>query len=283
MDSRAVCWLNGEILPAAEARISVLDHGLLYGDGVFEGVRFYNHRAFRLPAHLDRLDRSARAIALQIPCQRSALIEAVTETVAAFGRPDGYLRLVVTRGAGPMGLDPRGCDRPNVFLIADQLRLALNRLSYDLMLPIDFVRMKARAAGDVAVGDALMARAELRGIWLDAARRSSVAICDKVIADDFSKLTLDLTPGERQREQVLLRQLLEAGVLGHMPEGGEIRYSIPGWLVSEAITRSGLTEQRLVAALGDRDSPDRCRAEAALTQAVLASPGRVPTEVLKGL
>lgn len=168
-------------------------------------------------------------------------------------------------------------------VFADQLRLALNRLSYDLMLPIDFVRMKARAAGDVAVGDALMARAELRGIWLDAARRSSVAICDKVIADDFSKLTLDLTPGERQREQVLLRQLLEAGVLGHMPEGGEIRYSIPGWLVSEAITRSGLTEQRLVAALGDRDSPDRCRAEAALTQAVLAIPGRVPTEVLKGL
>lgn len=123
MDEHAVCWMNGTLLPASEAKLSVLDHGLLYGDGVFEGIRFYNHRAFRLGAHLDRLVLSARAIALSIPCKRGALMAAVTRTIVAFGRPDGYLRLVVTRGTGPMGLDQRGCLHPNLFIIADKFRL----------------------------------------------------------------------------------------------------------------------------------------------------------------
>jgi len=124
MHRDAVCWMNGEVVPAAEATVSVLDHGLLYGDGVFEGIRFYNHRAFRLGAHLERLALSARAIALQIPYEPEALSAAVGQTIAAFGQLDGYLRLVVTRGAGPLGLDPRGCARPNVFLIAARLSLA---------------------------------------------------------------------------------------------------------------------------------------------------------------
>jgi branched-chain amino acid aminotransferase len=119
----AVCWMNVALLPAAKATVSVFDHGLLYGDGVFEGIRFYNHRPFRLDAHLARLTSSARAIALQVPYGRDQLTAAVGQTIAAFGRARGYLRLVVTRGSGPMGLDPRGCVRPNVFIIADELNL----------------------------------------------------------------------------------------------------------------------------------------------------------------
>lgn len=123
MSEQALCWLNGRILPAAEARVSVFDHGLLYGDGVFEGIRFYNGQAFRLEAHLRRLEDSARAIGLALPPDRGQLVRAVAETVAAFPEEDGYLRLVVTRGTGPLGLDPGACGSPTVFIIADHLQL----------------------------------------------------------------------------------------------------------------------------------------------------------------
>lgn len=123
MHEQAVCWMNGKLLAASEATVSVFDHGLLYGDGVFEGIRFYNRRAFRLAAHLDRLSSSARAIALRLPYDQPALTAAVEQTIAACASSDGYLRLVVTRGAGPMGLDPRGCETPNVFIIADRFAM----------------------------------------------------------------------------------------------------------------------------------------------------------------
>lgn len=103
--------------------MSVFDHGLLYGDGVFEGIRFYHGRAFRLTQHLARLEASAAAIRLHIPYDADALASAVQATITAFGQPDGYLRLVVTRGEGRLGLDPASCGRPNVFLIADELTL----------------------------------------------------------------------------------------------------------------------------------------------------------------
>ncbi|MEW6332213.1 MAG: branched-chain-amino-acid transaminase [Pseudomonadota bacterium] len=118
-----LCWLNGELLPARAACVPVLDHGLLYGDGVFEGIRFYHGRAFRLAAHLDRLERSATAIRLMLPYERHALSAAVDATIAACGMSEGYLRLVVTRGAGRLGLDPVSCRQPNVFIIADELAL----------------------------------------------------------------------------------------------------------------------------------------------------------------
>ena len=123
MSSSAVCWMNGAILPALEASVSVFDHGLLYGDGVFEGIRFYNQLPFRLTEHLNRLNDSARALALRMPCGPSALAAAVEQTVRAFSQPNGYLRLVITRGPGPLGLDPRGCTAPNLFIIADHLEM----------------------------------------------------------------------------------------------------------------------------------------------------------------
>jgi len=117
------CWMNGKMVPAESASVSVFDHGLLYGDGIFEGIRFYNSAPFRLEEHLHRLELSARAIALTIPYDRETVSAAVGETVAAFGEPDGYIRLVVTRGDGKLGIDPRTCPRPNLFVVADQLAM----------------------------------------------------------------------------------------------------------------------------------------------------------------
>ncbi|MDB6062093.1 MAG: branched-chain-amino-acid transaminase [Verrucomicrobiaceae bacterium] len=122
-DAQSLCWQNNRIVDAATATISVLDHGLLYGDGVFEGIRFYRRRPFRLAAHLQRLIDSARAIGLSIPLTSDDLSNAITALIAAFGNDDGYLRLVVTRGAGPMGLDPSRCENPQVFIVASALQL----------------------------------------------------------------------------------------------------------------------------------------------------------------
>ncbi len=123
-----VCWLNGKLVAPEHASVSVFDHGLLYGDGVFEGIRFYNGKAFRLQAHLERLILSARAIALEIPYNIEALTQAVLEAVAAAPEPNGYLRMVVTRGPGPLGIDPSRCHSPQVFIIADRLQLVSERV-----------------------------------------------------------------------------------------------------------------------------------------------------------
>lgn len=118
-----MCWLNGQIMPTQQASVSVLDHGVLYGDGVFEGIRYYKRRPFRLQAHLKRLFDSAQAINLRIPYDLAALETAIEGLIAAQPLDDGYLRLVVTRGPGPLGVDVRGCDSPNVFIIASGLRM----------------------------------------------------------------------------------------------------------------------------------------------------------------
>jgi branched-chain amino acid aminotransferase len=123
MDNEARCWINGRATAASEACVSVFDHGLLYGDGVFEGIRFYNGCAFRLQAHLHRLQESASAIGLTIPYSAAQLAHAVDEIVGDFHQPDGYLRLIVTRGCGLLGLDPAVCTQPNVILIADRLNI----------------------------------------------------------------------------------------------------------------------------------------------------------------
>lgn len=123
MNPHAICWMNGRIMPAHEAAISVFDHGLLYGDGVFEGIRFYHGKPFRLQAHLERLADSARAIGLTLPLATEAMAAAVRETIAAFHESEGYLRLVVTRGVGPLGIDPANCSAPTLFIIADRLHM----------------------------------------------------------------------------------------------------------------------------------------------------------------
>jgi len=116
-------YLNGKLVPREEAKISVFDHGLLYGDGVFEGIRAYDAHVFRLSQHLDRLYDSARAIALKIPLTKKEMEEAVIQTLRSNSLRSGYIRLVVTRGEGDLGLDPRNCGKPSVFIIADKVEL----------------------------------------------------------------------------------------------------------------------------------------------------------------
>lgn len=116
-------WLDGELVEESAAKISVFDHGLLYGDGVFEGIRFYNRRVFRLEEHIKRLFESARAIVLEIPWTQEEVCRFVVETVAANGLDDGYIRLVVTRGTGSLGLSPYLCKRASMFIIASTISL----------------------------------------------------------------------------------------------------------------------------------------------------------------
>ncbi|HEV2751840.1 MAG TPA: branched-chain-amino-acid transaminase [Gemmatimonadales bacterium] len=116
-------WIDGTYYGRGDARISVFDHGLLYGDGVFEGIRVYNRRVFRLAQHLDRLYASAKAIWLEIPLAKPAMHRLVEEAVVKSGLDDAYLRLVVTRGVGDLGLDPRKCPKPSIICIVDTIQL----------------------------------------------------------------------------------------------------------------------------------------------------------------
>jgi len=116
-------YIDGEFYDKENAKISVFDHGLLYGDGVFEGIRFYNGRVFRLEEHIDRLFDSARAIALTIGLEKSAVIEATLETIRQNKLQDGYIRLVVTRGVGDLGLNPMLCPQSSMIIIASKITL----------------------------------------------------------------------------------------------------------------------------------------------------------------
>ncbi len=115
--------MNGKLVDDKKANISVFDHGLLYGDGVFEGIRAYNALVFRLKEHIDRLYKSADAIELVIPMTKMEMIEAVIKTLKANRLKDGYIRLVITRGVGDLGLDPRNCSKPTIFIIAGKIAL----------------------------------------------------------------------------------------------------------------------------------------------------------------
>jgi branched-chain amino acid aminotransferase len=119
----AVVNMNGEVVAKEKAMVNVYDHGLLYGDGVFEGIRFYNGKVFRHHEHIERLYESARHILLEIPWSRDKMIAEVEKTVKASGMTDGYIRLVITRGVGSLGLDPARCSNPQVIIIVDTIAL----------------------------------------------------------------------------------------------------------------------------------------------------------------
>jgi len=116
-------YLDGKFVDAAEAKVSVFDHGLLYGDGVFEGIRLYGGNVFRLDQHLERFEYSAKSIMLRLPLARAEMAAVVCETCRQNGLRDGYIRLVVTRGVGDLGLSPWLCPKPTMFIIADKIAL----------------------------------------------------------------------------------------------------------------------------------------------------------------
>lgn len=123
LGDKPLVWVNGKLLPKSQAMVSVYDHGLLYGDGVFEGIRIYKGKIFKCAQHIDRIYRCAEQISLSIPISRAEMEAVQRYCIEANGITDGYIRLVVTRGYGTLGLDPRRCPVPGIICIADQIRL----------------------------------------------------------------------------------------------------------------------------------------------------------------
>ncbi len=145
-------YLDGKFVPEAEAKVSVFDHGLLYGDGIFEGIRFYNGRVFKLEEHLERLWDSARSICLEIPMSLKEMSEALLETIRKNGLRDGYIRLIVTRGIGNLGLNPLQCQRPSVIIIVATIALYSQEV-YERGLTI--VTCATRRMGPAALNPAI--------------------------------------------------------------------------------------------------------------------------------
>ena len=116
-------YIDGKYFDEKNAKISVFDHGLLYGDGIFEGIRAYSGRVFKLKEHIDRLFYSAKSLLLEIPLSHAEVMRAVVETCRKNKLRDGYIRLIVTRGVGTLGLNPKRCERPSVIIIADKIQL----------------------------------------------------------------------------------------------------------------------------------------------------------------
>lgn len=143
---RQLYW-NGQILPESAVRISPFDHGFLYGDGIFEGIRAYRGRIFKLTEHLDRLFASAQSLMLPIPLTRDQLGQALVDTVRANDLHDAYIRLIVSRGPGDLGLDPAHCPEPTMIIIADHIQLFPTAL-YEAGLPLASSALR-RPSGDV--------------------------------------------------------------------------------------------------------------------------------------
>lgn len=123
LEDKPLIWIDGEMYPKHEAKVSVYDHGLLYGDGVFEGIRFYNGRIFKSMSHLERIYRNAEAIRINIPYTKEQMHAMMHECIRVNGLKDGYIRLIITRGVGTLGLDYRKCPRAGVICIADKIAL----------------------------------------------------------------------------------------------------------------------------------------------------------------
>jgi branched-chain amino acid aminotransferase len=123
LEREPLVYINGELVPKSQAKISVFDHGFLYGDGVFESILVTDGVAFKLKEHIDRLYDSAKAICLDIPMSKEEMIKTVVDVVRANGFRDAYIRLIVTRGVGDLGLDPRKCQKPTIVIIVDKIKL----------------------------------------------------------------------------------------------------------------------------------------------------------------
>jgi len=123
MEKELLVYIDGNHYPKSQAKVSVFDHGLLYGDGIFEGIRAYNGSVFKLKEHIDRLYRSGHMIMLEIPITKEQMVQAVLETLRKNNMRDSYIRLIVTRGVGDLGLNPKKCLRPTIIVITDTIAL----------------------------------------------------------------------------------------------------------------------------------------------------------------
>jgi branched-chain amino acid aminotransferase len=139
-----ITYVNGEFVRKEDATVSVYDHGFLYGDGVFEGIRAYNGRVFKLDEHVERLYDSAKSIMLEIPMSREEMKRTIVETVRRNGLQDAYIRPVISRGKGDLGIDPRKCARPTVVIIVDHIQLYPERAYLDGLRMITATHRKSR-------------------------------------------------------------------------------------------------------------------------------------------
>lgn len=186
-------WIDGRIVEGQEARLPVTDHGLLYGDGVFEGIRVYGGRVVRLDAHLARLQRSARALGLELPGGAPALDQIVLDSVRAFGAQNAYVRLILTRGEGPLGIDPTRCGPTRTICIVDQLEIYdAAKASAGLELVTVSVRRPAPDALDPRVKslnylNSVMAKLEARQRGADEALilNAAGAVAEAAVANVF--------------------------------------------------------------------------------------------------
>jgi len=219
-------WMDGRITGVAEARVSVLEHGLLYGDGVFEGIRAYARGVFRLDDHLARLVTSAKAIGLVLPLPVAAIRDVVLDTLRALGRDDAYVRLVVTRGEGPLGVDPTPCTAPRLFCIAAEAQIyPLAKLAQGLDLVTVSVRRPALDAVDPRVKSLnylnnALAKQEARARGADEALLLNAAgtVAEASVANVFTLSGRTLAtppPTDGALEGITRRTVLEnAGSLG---------------------------------------------------------------------
>ena len=145
-------YIDGQYYDQNDAKVSVFDHGLLYGDGIFEGIRFYNRRVFKLEEHIDRLYDSAKAICLEIPISREQLVSDLLDCIAGNDLDDGYVRLVVTRGVGDLGLNPRLCKRASVIIIVAKISLYSDEL---YQRGLDIVTVATRRINNAAMPPAV--------------------------------------------------------------------------------------------------------------------------------
>jgi len=186
-------WIDGCIVGGDEARVPVTDHGLLYGDGVFEGIRIYNGTVFRLDRHLERLRHSARSIGLQIPGGLEHVRDVVNETAAAFGKREAYCRLLLTRGDGTLGVDPTTCEAPRLICIVCDVELYdADQLARGLELVTTSVRRPAADALDPRVKslnylNSVLAKreAKLRGADEGLILNAAGAVAEAAVANVF--------------------------------------------------------------------------------------------------
>jgi branched-chain amino acid aminotransferase len=208
MNTNALCWIDQSIIPARDAAVSVYDHGLLYGDGIFEGLRFYHGRVFMLEAHLQRLQESARAINLELPCASDQIASAIEQLIDAYPDDNGYLRLVVTRGPGSLGIDPRKCERPGIFIIADELAVVdVSDISHGIGLHVAQTRRMPVACLDPKIKSLnylnnILAKIEANRAGMDEALMLNLEgqVCEGSVDNIFivSEGELDHRGGDRE-------------------------------------------------------------------------------------
>jgi branched-chain amino acid aminotransferase len=237
--------INGELVDKEDARISVFDHGLLYGDGVFEGMRSYSGSVFRLDEHLDRLWQSAAAIQLKIPVSKEEMAAAVNETLAANRIEDGYIRLVVTRGAGTLGLDPNRCDQPQVIIITDLITLYPDEFYQD---GLEIVTARTRRNHPQALDPQIKSLNYLNNIL--AKIEGLEAGCVEALMLNYQGEVAECT-GENifiVRDQQLLTPPLEAGILHGITRG----------TVMELARNDGIDVVETTISLDDLYGADEC-------------------------